>query len=276
MSTMRPSITLSAIAAVALAVPLCLVGCGGGGTTTPAPTPSPPSPHGGMNCGAGVPLCGILVLESGLGAGAYKHSQPVGHGLWPQTGSYGTSECIAPSFSKADPTLLLPCYAATSPSNPASALGFEKHEWGAHGVCAGAKDATDFFTQVCDLGSAPLAVMKKSRTAGGSVSAMATALRKAGYPVYKLGGESQIYLSVCAGDDGRWKLHTLKDFPKYCKSKSPLPTPAPTPAPTPGTGQCNSGSRGPKCSTNADCTGLKNCVRCAGSGYCTDVPLFLM
>lgn len=38
-------------------------------------------------------------------------------------------------------------------------------------------------------------------------------------------------------------------------------------------GQCASGHRGPKCSSNADCTNLANCVRCAKSGYCTDVPL---
>ena len=30
---------------------------------------------------------------------------------------------------------------------------------------------------------------------------------------------------------------------------------------------------GPPCSSDADCKGVPDCVRCAHSGYCTDQPL---
>ena len=53
-------------------------------------------------------------------------------------------------MSSAQPKQLISCY---------DDLGFEQHEWGKHGVCAGVKDAKDFFTQVCALSAAPLSVM---------------------------------------------------------------------------------------------------------------------
>merc|ERR1711879_329458 len=62
-----------------------------------------------MNCGEGVALCGVLTLESGLGRGAYHHNKPTVHGLWPETGDYGTSECIAPK-NLAAPTKIYDCY----------------------------------------------------------------------------------------------------------------------------------------------------------------------
>jgi hypothetical protein len=99
-----------------------------------------------MNCGPDVGLCGLLVLESGYGSGTYNHPDPEVHGLWPETGSYGTSECIAPG-STADPTVVYSCYNQAGETQE-SLLSFEQHEWEAHGVCAGADNAADFFTQV--------------------------------------------------------------------------------------------------------------------------------
>eukprot|EP00931_Biecheleriopsis_adriatica_P106998 TRINITY_DN81337_c0_g1_i1.p1 TRINITY_DN81337_c0_g1~~TRINITY_DN81337_c0_g1_i1.p1 ORF type:complete len:300 (+),score=37.12 TRINITY_DN81337_c0_g1_i1:37-900(+) len=40
-----------------------------------------------------------------------------------------------------------------------------------------------------------------------------------------------------------------------------------------GHGTCVSGTAGPSCHTDGDCVMLKGCVRCAGSGHCTDIPL---
>jgi len=48
---------------------------------------------------------------------------------------------------------------------------------------------------------------------------------------------------------------------------------APAPAPPHPVDQCVSGEHGPACGSDDDCAGLKGCVRCAHSGYCTDVPL---
>jgi len=216
-----------------------------------------------MECGNGVALCGVLVLESGYGDGHYSHGSPVLHGLWPQVSPYGSSECIAAQDSS-DLTKVLECY---------DDLGFQQHEWGKHGVCAGVVDAADFFGQICALSSAPLKVMAPIKAQGGDLSAMVTAVTNAGYPVYQVDeGEDQIYLSACASSDGRWKIGAVKDFPTLCPGGDGPAPPAP-PAPSPSGGQCNSGEHGPRCSGDTDCSGASNCVRCAHSGYCTDVPL---
>lgn len=52
--------------------------------------------------------------------------------------------------------------------------------WTSHGVCAGVTDSADFFTQVCSLATAPLAVMASIRDEGGDLDAMAAALEKQG------------------------------------------------------------------------------------------------
>lgn len=214
-----------------------------------------------MDCGTGVSLCGVLVLESGYGADHYEHSTPVLHGLWPQTSPYGTSECIAPQDSS-DLVHTLNCY---------DDLYFQQHEWGKHGVCAGVVDAADFFGQICSLADAPLKVMAAVKATGGPLSAMETAVANAGHPVYQVDSENeQIYLSACAGRDGKWLIGAVNDFPTLCPGGE---GPAPSPSPSPSGQQCVSGQHGPQCSADGDCAGSANCVRCAHSGYCTDVPL---
>ena len=56
-------------------------------------------------------------------------------------------------------------------------MDFETHEWIKHGRCAGVKDADDFFTQVCALSAAPLALMKEA----AGFSEMVASLRHAGF-----------------------------------------------------------------------------------------------
>jgi hypothetical protein len=69
----------------------------------PAPAPSPdvepPTPARSsfpsckglrMDCN-GAETCGVVVLETGKGAGYYKHTQPSVHGLWPQSKPPGLS-----------------------------------------------------------------------------------------------------------------------------------------------------------------------------------------
>jgi hypothetical protein len=81
----------------------------------PAPASAPPAVRAGiMQCGPGVPLCGVLTLETGEGPGLYGHPTPSVHGLWPETGAYGSSACIRPRGSAFDPAVLFPCYAVRS------------------------------------------------------------------------------------------------------------------------------------------------------------------
>jgi hypothetical protein len=99
------------------------------------------------------------------GPNEYAASEPYVHGLWPETDSYGTSECIAPQ-STTDPTKLATCY-NNGTNNDADQLDFEQHEWEKHGCCAGAEDADDYFDQVCSISTAPLKVMSDSKSNGG-------------------------------------------------------------------------------------------------------------
>jgi len=168
-----------------------------------------------MDCGSGVALCGILTLETGRGPGAYHHEYAHVHGLWPEVGHYGTSKCIHPR-SSADPTQVYSCYQTNSRSED-DLLDFERHEWDKHGACAGAKDANDYFTQVCGLGDAPTKIMEKSKEAGQDLNGIADDLKKAGYPVWHVDDiDRQVLLSACAGGDGRWVLAEVDDFPSRC------------------------------------------------------------
>jgi ribonuclease I len=120
------------------------------------------------------------------------------HGLWPEVGNYGTSECLAPAASAA-PTVVYSCYDQVGTSE-ADCLSFEQHEWSAHGVCAGADDAADFFTQLCSLAVAPLAVMNATRNNGGDLNAMASALESAGYAIFDVdsSSNSQVHARLAA------------------------------------------------------------------------------
>lgn len=220
---------------------------------------------GRMDCGS-APLCGVLVLESGHGTGKYAHSNPVVHGVWPETGSYGSSKCIKPQDSSS-PTKLAACY---------DDLSFETHEWQKHGVCAGVKDSEEFFAQVCSLSSSPLSVMSSSHANGDSLTEMASSLSSKGYPVFFVdtSSNSQIYLSACGNSEGVWTLSHVGNFGTACGGAAPTPpVPAPVPPPSPSGGHCVQGKRGPPCSSDNDCNGLSECLRCARSGYCTAEPL---
>lgn len=219
-----------------------------------------------MDCGD-APLCGVLVLETGLGPGAYDHQYVGVHGLWPETGSYGSSECIKPSSSSADPSDVYACYDHPGGSGM-SPLDFEKHEWDKHGRCAGVRDAADFFSQLCGLAASPVKVMASKRAAGESdLDKYRQKLEDAGFAVFDADSEHmQLELSACAGDDGRWTLAAVGDFGEKCRGSRPTP---PTPTPTE---RCVHDEHGPPCESDDDC-GFPGCVRCAHSGFCTDQPI---
>jgi len=233
--------------------------------------------HGAfMTCGSGVPLCGLLTLESGLGDGYYQHKTATVHGLWPETGAYGTSQCIAPKDS-ADATKIYDCYMnAEAAADPTHQLEFINHEWEKHGVCAGVNNVDHFFGQVCALSAAPVAVIEKAKEAGATFDAMVQAVQDDGFPVFAVdAGEDQIGLSLCSGPNSgnKWVIADVSEFQAKCGGGSPAPAPTPSPpAPSPAT-SCVPNKHGPACSSNSDCGGISGCIRCAGSGYCTDVPL---
>lgn len=212
----------------------------------------------------GAPLCGVLTLESGLGYGTYHHPDAVVHGLWPQVPPFGDSQCIAPRYQGVE-RKVYSCYRESG----RGALSFETHEWNCHGMCAGVDDADDYFTQICQLSDKPLGVMEDSRANG--FAAVVSALRQAGYPVYKTDdNHKQVMLTACSAADGKWKLAPAWKFKSTCGGGAPAPAPAPwhRPAPAPGL-SCAPSQRGPSCKSNYDCTKYSNCKRCARSGFCT-------
>lgn len=168
-----------------------------------------------MNCDDGVPLCGVLTLQTGLGEGVYRHPEPVVHGLWPQVEAFGSSHCIAPKKSDAPTQTLFSCFDQKETPNSKD-LWFQTHEWTNHGTCAGTVDAADFFQQLCDLSTGPLAVMAKARSNNLKLDDTADELQNAGYCVWRTGSEQQVQLSACAGSDGKWKLADVSDFSKVC------------------------------------------------------------
>jgi len=221
-----------------------------------------------MDCGPAVPLCGVLALESGYGSGFYHHQAPTVHGLWPEVRPYGSSQCIAPAEA-APPSQVHRCYDSSDDDD--HILWFERHEWSKHGVCAGAHDESDFFGQVCGLSAEPLRVMAAAEAVGSKLAGVVAALRSSGHAVWKIDAvHSQVYLSACAGADGRWVLAEVEAFPRVCGGGSNSSS---TMAPAPKTPQCMSGKHGPRCSSKGECANLSGCVRCAHSGFCTDVPL---
>lgn len=217
-----------------------------------------------MNCGPSVPLCGVLTLESGFGAGTYHHTKPTVHGLWPQVGRFGSSQCIRPAIKHPTRTVYS-CYMDDGTTQE-RILSFERHEWLRHGSCAGAHDEDDFFQQVCSLSRLPLQIMGGS---GGKTSfkAMVAGMRKSGLPLYAVDYRNkQIELSVCASHNGRWKFAPPSRFSGVCGPEGTTSN---------GTDElvCKPGRHGPRCHDGAGCVGLAGCKRCAHSGFCTAEPL---
>lgn len=177
-----------------------------------------------MDCGPGVSLCGVLVLQSGLGHNHYKHREPHVHGLWPETGKYGGSECVRPSESLEAPHIIRSCYQDRDES-PAQLLNFQRHEWQKHGTCAGVTSASDYFAQVCELSEEPLQVLAAARRSGGKINkvqnaltfwSMVKALTTAGYPIWQVRPETgELLLSACSGE-GKWKLSKASMFSQTC------------------------------------------------------------
>jgi len=208
-----------------------------------------------MDC-RGAIQCGVLVLETGYGPRHYSHSRPRVHGLWPETGRFGTSRCLAPR-DKAFPEKVFSCYGS---------LWFQKHEWRQHGWCAGVASASDFFQQVCALSEAPLAMMANGKRLDATLDQMAASLSSAGYPVWHVDPrDSQVYLSACRSNAGKWVLAPVGSFSNVCGAAAPV-----APA-SPQEGTCVDNMHGPVCESDGECLGYSGCVRCANSGYCTCV-----
>lgn len=173
------------------------------------------SPRDYMDCN-GTALCGVLTVESGIGDGYYEHKHPAVHGLWPQTSRFGSSACIPPEDST-DPSTVFPCYREGADVGQEHQLKFEQHEWNKHGKCAGARNATDFFQQVCALSAAAVKQMTKARKSGMTETEdFAKNLKATGFPVWDTMLEGQVQLAACGDSQGVWHLAMPDRFDQLC------------------------------------------------------------
>lgn len=224
-----------------------------------------------MDCGDGVSLCGVLVLQSGLGRNHYRHSQPHVHGLWPETGRYGSSTCAVPSRSTAPPNYVHSCYAHRD-ERKTQLTSFQNHEWHKHGTCAGVASASDYFSQVCSLSAEPLRIMAASRSAGGGLDSMAKALTDAGYSIWRIEPKTgELLLSACSAA-GQWQLSEPAAFSKKCGRSRGMKLRHSSLSPVAGSEMCVAGQHGPKCTNDSECADISGCLRCAHSGFCTQDP----
>lgn len=212
-----------------------------------------------MECGPDVELCGVVTLESGLGRGPYFHAQPVVHGIRPQVGRDGSSKCLPPD-TKDDPQPLHDCYNLEG-RNHKESQGVQDLEWDAYGTCAGV-NASEFFTQVCELSARPLLVMRDSRRHHHDLRGIAQGLELAGYPIWSVDSDrAELHLSVCAGPDGKWHIASVEDFHKKCGARR---------------GRCKQGLPGSACVSDQDCASSRGCTRCDESGHCASAAVLFL
>ena len=241
--------------------------------------------------------------------GAYMAGHLTLHGLWPQyaaarSGSTYPFNCS--SSEKFDPAALDKVRGGraalieywpnvkSSPSDWQSYEGFWTHEWDKHGTCTGMSQR-DYFEAALEqlqklgtpavitdnVGKAAVPKAKIQAAYGGSkrvslgcgggqyLSAVATcwALDKASHlPAEQIDCPP----SVIAEDTCKGPAVTISAFGPPGPPGPPPPPPGPPPPPA--AGQCVTGKHGPPCKSNADCAHVPHCLRCAHSGFCTNVP----
>jgi hypothetical protein len=79
-------------------------------------------------------------------------------------------------------------------------------------MCAGIRDADDFFSLGCELAAKPLATMRNPQVKQDSMFAAYSVdvLRS------QLSGDSRLWLPACSRGDGHWQLSPVEDFEKNC------------------------------------------------------------
>lgn len=142
-------------------------------------------------------LCGVLTIESGFGPNAYKHPAPGLHGLWPETGAYGTSACVAPRNATFDAP------AACAYLNDTS---FARHEWAKHGLCAGGPGPSSaYFAQACALAAQVLPALPAA-----SWEAMQQAASQSPFFWQVSPADKQLLFSVCSSTGAAWEFCKLR------------------------------------------------------------------
>lgn len=219
------------------------------------------------------------------------------HGLWPsRTGANVANypcQCTDQTFDLSQVQSILPQLNEWWPSDKGDNSVFWTHEFEKHGTCAEAIPALQnelkFFQGTLNLRS-------KLNTEGALTDASVTPSFSTTYAladmeravstatIFKCNAsnfltevatcyDKSLNLVDCESDT--YGGSNCQDGIHYIPATgwSPSAAPSPSHAPSPhSTGQCVHDEHGPPCTTDAECLKVKDCVRCASSGFCTDVP----
>ena len=237
--------------------------------------------------------------------GAWEKTNPTHftlHGLWPSR--VGSDECSYPCtctnerFDEGAISSIMEDMKEYWPSLEGSGNeGFWSHEWGKHGTCAEVSSSSgskqlDYFSLALNWlkkTNVSVALEKAGIVPGASydASAIQDALYTANGVKGLLGcksGNSLDSVSFCLDPTASRLVDCDESVAQgggsvsSCRSSSKIyfsdaSGGAPTAPPSPGGDKCSRGKRGPACRQDADCSSVSGCIRCAHSGYCTDVPL---
>ena len=168
------------------------------------------------------------------------------HGLWPQW----AETCGGPSFDLGKLDSISTELNDHWPSCEEKNSDLWSHEWSKHGSCSNMTELA-YFSKALSLLSE-----YSADCSGGHAAVVASNSTDVAI------GES---CSFC---------FSRSDFKKETCSSGPSPGPSPHPGPSPGPtpDECEPDKHGPRCDSDAECKHYKYCVRCASSGYCTEVP----
>lgn len=213
------------------------------------------------------------------------------HGLWPSRGgSRHTSYPCLCTDEALDLKQLKPLLQVMDkfwPSLESSNAHFWSHEWTKHGTCAKMASQLAFFNATLTLRNH--LDFHVSLVAGGikpgstnSAATIKAALKKRVGVEPLLGCQNTNELAEVAFCINSKTLEPQvcdaavaadsNDETNNCPATGIVwPTAGPGPGPAPN-GQCLPNTHGPACSADDDCKGFADCVRCAGSGFCTSVP----
>jgi ribonuclease T2 len=227
------------------------------------------------------------------------------HGLWPQYsqtrgGSTYPFDCSSEQF---DPSVLSQVQGGraaietywpnvkASPGDWASYSSFCQHEWTKHGTCTKLSQLDYFNFAIYFLQQAGTPQVITSNV-GGSVPKAQIIAAYGGAKRVSLscgGGSFLGQVMTCWGLDNATHAPTTRvDCPtavlqedscpgssiQITAFSSPPPSPPSPPPPPPpqGGSSCLPNQHGPLCTADAQCLNYANCLRCATSGYCTNMP----
>jgi hypothetical protein len=178
-----------------------------------------------MCCDDGT-ICGVLVIESGLGRNKYRHGDTGLHGLWVQSSKYGNSETIKPDNENLiidSDDVICPHVNEDWHKTDKYKDSFLYYEWNKHGKEAGGSGSSNYFNNACKLSKKITDILNSIRKNIKNDDELCWKCIKNAVYTSKYGkylwqfdeGQRQIFFAVYSDDKGsNWNF---RDVSKYDK-----------------------------------------------------------